>query len=169
MEDLTTSQKKKIHPKATPKCRVFCGACKDGKTVYVLDLPKTTPDFIVVHPDMVKFIECKSIFSKSKTPKFNAGLNDPQKVRMTIYLTYKAKDNAIVIRHGEQIMTEEEAEAVQEFSDEMDAFEYALWKRLRAKLGNIKPEYAKRFEHLDVDLWKYSESLEEQALNLFDK
>ena len=63
MEDLTTSQKKKIHPKATPKCRVFRGACEDGKTVYVLDLPKSTPDFIVVHPDEIKFIECKSIFS----------------------------------------------------------------------------------------------------------
>ena len=169
VKNLTTSQKKKIHPKATPKCRVFRGACKDGKTVYVLDLPKSTPDFIVVHPDEIKFIECKSIFSVSKTPKFNAGLNDPEKVRMTIYLTYKAKDNVIVIRHGEQIITEEEAEAVQEFADEMDAFENALWKRLRAKLGRVKPEYAKRFEHLDVDLWKYSESLEEKALNLFDK
>lgn len=169
VENLTTSQKKKIHPKATPKCRVFRGACEDGKTVYVLDLPKSTPDFIVVHPDEIKFIECKSIFSGSKTPKFNAGLNDPQKVRMTIYLTYKANGNVIVIRHGEQIITEEEAEALQEYADEMEAYSNVLKKRLRAKLRRIKPEYAKRFEHLDVDLWKYSEFLEEEALNLFDK
>lgn len=169
VKNLTTSQKKKIHPKATPKCRVFRGACEDGKTVYVLDLPKSTPDFIVVHPDEIKFIECKSIFSGSKAPKFNAGLNDPQKVRMTIYLTYKANGNVIVIRHGEQIITEEEAEALHTYADEMEAFSNVLKKRLRAKLRRINPEYAKRFEHLDVDLWKYSESLEEEALNLFDK
>lgn len=169
VENLTTSQKKKIHPKATPKCRVFRGACEDGKTVYVLDLPKSTPDFIVVHPDEIKFIECKSIFSGSKTPKFNAGLNDPQKVRMTIYLTYKASGNVIIIRHGEQIITEEEAEALQEYADEMEAYSNVLKKRLRARLRRINPEYAKRFEHLDVDLWKYSEFLEEEALNLFDK
>lgn len=169
VENLTTSQKKKIHPKATPKCRVFRGACEDGKTVYVLDLPKSTPDFIVVHPDEIKFIECKSIFSGSKTPKFNAGLNDPQKVRMTIYLTYKADGNVIIMRHGEQIITEEEAEALQEYADEMEAYSNVLKKRLRARLRRINPEYAKRFEHLDVDLWKYSEFLEEEALNLFDK
>ena len=169
MEDLTTSQKKKIHPKATPKCRVFRGTCKDGKTVYVLDLPKTTPDFIVVHPDEVKFIECKSIFSGSKTPKFNAGLNDPQKVRMTIYLTYKADGNVIIMRHGEQIISDEEAKAVQNYSELMEEYSNTLKKQFGSKLGNIKPEYAKRFEHTNADLWEYSKSLEEKALNLFDK
>lgn len=169
VENLTTSQKKKIHPKATPKCRVFRGACEDGKTVYVLDLPKSTPDFIVVHPDEIKFIECKSIFSGSKTPKFNAGLNDPQKVRMTIYLTYKADGNVIIMRHGEQIISDEEANALQEYSKLMEEYSNTLKKQFGSKLGNIKPEYAKRFEHTDADLWEYSESLEEQALNLFDK
>lgn len=169
VENLTTSQKKKIHPKATPKCRVFRGACEDGKTVYVLDLPKSTPDFIVVHPDEIKFIECKSIFSGSKTPKFNAGLNDPQKVRMTIYLTYKADGNVIIMRHGEQIINDEEAEALQEFSESMEEYAIYLKKKLASRLGRIKPEYAKRFEHNDADLWDYSEFLEEQALNLFDK
>ena len=169
MEDLTTSQKKKIHPKATPKCRVFRGICKDGKTVYVLDLPKTAPDFIVVHPDEVKFIECKSIFSGSKTPKFNAGLNDPQKVRMTIYLTYKADGNVIIMRHGEQILSDEEAKALQKYSELMEEYSNTLRKQFGSKLGNIKPEYAKRFEHTNADFWEYSKSLEEKALNLFDK
>ena len=44
-----------------------------------------------------------------------------------------------------------------------------LKKKLASRLGRINPEYAKRFEHKDNDLWEYSESLEEQALNLFDK
>ena len=169
VKDLTTSMKKKIHPKATPKCRVYIGGCDDGKTVYVLDLPKSTPDFIVVHPDEIKFIECKSIFSGSKTPKFNAGLNNPDKVRMTIYLTYKASGNVVIIRHGEQIINDVEAEAVEEFAEGMEAHAIYLKKKLASRLGRINPEYAKRFENKDYDLWEYSESLEEEALNLFDQ
>lgn len=169
VKDLTTSEKKKIHPKATPKCRVYIGGCDDGKIVYVLDLPKSTPDFIVVHPDEIKFIECKSIFSVSKTPKFNAGLNNPDKVRMTIYLTYKASSNMVIIRHGEQIINDVEAGAVKDFAEGMEDHAIYLKKKLASRLGRINPEYAKRFEHKDNDLWEYSESLEEQALNLFDK
>ncbi len=169
MDNLTISQKKKIHPKATPKCRVFRGLCDDDKIIYVLDLPKSTPDFIIVHPNETKFIELKSIFSGAKTPKFNAGLNDPDKVRMTLYLIYKSNDDTIIIRHGNQIINDKQAETAKRYKKERKEMLDELNKKYEDKLGTLKPENPLRFENMDFDLWKPSEFLQEEALNLLDK
>lgn len=75
----------------------------------------------------------------------------------------------IIIRHGEQIINDVEAKAVLAFAKGMEDHAIYLKKKLASELGRIKPEYAERFEHKDADLWEYSESLEEQALNLFDQ
>tara|TARA_B100000287_G_C20644738_1_gene784698 strand:+ start:176 stop:856 length:681 start_codon:yes stop_codon:yes gene_type:complete len=168
MKDLSLREKRKISPHATEKCTVYEGICKDGQIVRVIDLPKSTPDFIIIYynenePSVILFIECKSIFSGSKVPKMNAGLNNPSKVHKTLYLVYKKNDNnSIIIRHGTQILSEKDAIKIKELD-----FLIKKAKEINSTFDSIKFEPARRFEFTDPDEWVYSDEKEKEALDIF--
>ena len=164
--DLTTKQKKKFDSRATAKCTVYKGSF-NGEVVYVIDLPKQTPDFIIILGDHVIdfYWETKSIFSTSKMPKMNAGLNNPSKVHRTLYLVYKRNENRVIIRHGKQVLSEEAAKVINLIVEE----EKKNKKKYASMLSkvNLKNTPAQRFEFDIPEDWVYCKEKEKKALDIF--
>ena len=166
--DLTTKQKKKFDSRATAKCDIYKGSF-NGKVVYVIDLPKQTPDFIIILGDHVIdfYLETKSIFSNSSQPKMNAGLNNPEKTHRTLYLVYKQNENRVIIRHGTQVLSEEGAKAIKEITELQEQFvksQYAILSE-----ANLKYQPALRFEFDIPEDWEYCKEKEKEALDIFFK
>ena len=166
--DLTTKQKKKFDSRATPGCDIYKGSF-NGKVVYVIDLPKQTPDFIIILGDHVIdfYLETKSIFSNSQLPKMNAGLNKPQKTHRTLYLVYKQNENKIIIRHGTQVLSEEGAKVINEIREHQEKFVKSVSSSL-SKV-NLKYQPALRFEFDIPEDWEYCKEKEKEALDIFFK
>jgi len=164
--DLTTKQKKELDPRATAKCDIYKGSF-NGEVVYVIDLPKQTPDFIIILGDHVIdfYLETKSIFSKSSQPKMNAGLNNPQKTQRTLYLVYKQNENRVIIRHGTQVISEEGIEAITKITELQEEF-VKLQSAILSE-ANLKYQPALRFEFDNADEWEYCKENEKEALDIF--
>lgn len=164
--DLTTKQKKKFDSRATAKSTVYKGSF-NGEAVYVIDLPKQTPDFIIIYGDHVidLYWETKSIHSTSKKPKMNAGLKDPSKVHRTLYLVYKRNENRVIIRHGKQILSQKAAEGIEEIEERLKDFNISIANLLDGT--EILPEIVLRFEYRNSDDWVYCEEKEKKALDIF--
>ena len=166
--DLTTKQKKKFDSRATPGCEIYRGSF-DSEVVYVIDLPKQTPDFIIIYGEHVFdfYWETKSIFSDSKKPKMNAGLNNPSKVHRTLYLVYKQNKNRVIIRHGKQVLSEEQAKVINEAKESLEN----LKKSLSSSLSKVKLKFqpALRFEFDIPEEWRYCKKKEKEALDIFFK
>ena len=164
--DLTTKQKRKFDSRATPKCEIYKGSF-NGEVVYVIDLPKQTPDFIIILGDHVIdfYLETKSIFSNSQLPKMNAGLNKPQKTQRTLYLVYKQNENKIIIRHGTQVLSEEGTKEIKRITELQEEFV----KQLSPSLSkvNLKYQPALRFEFDNAEEWEYCKEKEKEALDIF--
>ena len=164
--NLTKKEKKKFDSRATEKCVVYQGSF-NGEVIYVIDLPKQTPDFIIILGDhLIDFyLETKSIFSKSSQPKMNAGLNKPQKTQRTLYLVYKQNENRIIIRHGTQVLSEEGTKAIKKITELQEEFV----KQLSPSLSevNLKYQPALRFEFDNADEWEYCKDKEKEALDIF--
>ena len=166
--DLTTKQKKKFDSRATAKSTVYKGYFH-GEVVHVIDLPKQTPDFIIIYREHVIdfYWETKSIFSKSSQPKMNAGLNNPSKVHRTLYLVYKRNENRVIIRHGKQVLSEEGAKVIKKITELQE--EFVKSQSVFLSEANLKYQPALRFEFAKPADWEYCKEKEKEALDIFFK
>lgn len=166
--DVSLSRKKSIHPKGTDKSVLYQGTTSDGDDVFVFDFPKSSPDFLVVHPASGKSlgIECKSNFTDASDPTFNAGLNDGDKVRHTIYLFYSQVRNQLIVRSGEQFLPSTVSTALDEIDEKVSAYLSQLTDQYKDQLGLYRPWYPRRTKYETTsDLWTFSHELQELALD----
>lgn len=170
LKGLSESQKKRIDKRATKSSTVYKGMCKDGKDVYLLHFPKSSPDFLIVHPFKTISFELKSSIGTATEPTFNAGLNDGNKVRSIFYLYYKQSTNELILRAGDQFFPQSASDALDDINTEVEKLLSELTKKYSNELGIYSPWYPRRTKYKsNSGLWEYCPKLHSEALDLLSK
>jgi len=129
------------------------GHCSDCNPVWLVRLPKGV-DLTLIYEGKHLPIELKS--SNSDAPKFNAGLNDGDRVRDEVILFHSRKSRYIALVRGDELLPKEAsdafdeierrirvvmAESSEEFADVIEGFklEYPRRQELKGKQELFKP------------------------------
>lgn len=148
-----TANEKRNNYNTTPGATVYAGFAKDGEVVTLIRLPKGV-DLTLYYKGNELPIELKS--ANADCPKFNAGLNDGDRVRDEVIIFHSRKSHYIQIVAGFELLPEEASEAFDaierrirllmrqaqlEFKDAIDGFklEYPRRQELTSKALLFKP------------------------------
>lgn len=148
----TNKQKRDLYGDiGTPGAIVYDGGhCSDCNPVALVRLPKGV-DLTLIYEGKRLPIELKS--SNSDAPKFNAGLNDGDRVRDEVILFHSRKSRYIALVRGDELLPRQASEAFDEIE-----------RRIRAVMATASVEFADAIEGFKLEYPRRQELTTKQEL-----